>query len=254
MSAIFKIIYMSIRCKFFISVVHEFIYLLNANPITVDDDDLWQRSGKFEGDMVLAPWQKNGVIDTALRWPNRNIPYEISHRFDEQKRAQIAEVLEREYAKTCITVKPRVNESDYVYITGEDTGCWSQVGRLGGRQELNLQTNGCVRNRTIVHEFLHAAGLYHQQSSIDRDDYVTIFWENIGEGHEHNFNKYSADFVSSFNETYDYASIMHYGKKAFSSNGKPTILPKPDATIPIGVTKVMSEIDIRKVNKMYECN
>ncbi|KAK5644643.1 hypothetical protein RI129_005943 [Pyrocoelia pectoralis] len=199
---------------------------VNANPLIVDDHNLWQRSGKFEGDMVLAPWQKNGVIDTALRWPNRNIPYEISDVFDEQQKAQIAEVLEREYAKTCVTVKPRVNEPDYVYVSGDSTGCWAQVGRLGGRQELNLQTNGCVWNHTIVHEFLHAAGFYHQQSSVDRDDYVTIFWENILEGMAYNFDKYNADFITSFNESYDYASIMHYGMYAFTSNNKPTILPK----------------------------
>ncbi|KAB0794524.1 hypothetical protein PPYR_11363 [Photinus pyralis] len=227
--------------------------LVQAVPAPLSDHDLWQRSGKFEGDMVLAPWQKNGVIDVKLRWTNRNIPYELSDDFDEQQKAQINEVLEREFAKTCISVKPRVGESDYVYVTGDNSGCWSQVGRLGGRQELNLKVRGCVWNHTIVHEFLHAAGFYHQQSSVDRDDFVDIFWENISKGLEHNFNKYNADFVTSFNETYDYGSIMHYAKTAFSSNGKPTILPKGDSTIPIGVTNVMSEIDIRKVKKMYDC-
>ncbi|KAK5644644.1 hypothetical protein RI129_005944 [Pyrocoelia pectoralis] len=199
---------------------------VNANPLIVDDHNLWQRSGKFEGDMVLAPWQKNGVIDTTLRWPHRNIPYEISDVF---------------------------GMSLYLNNDGDATGCWAQVGRLGGRQELNLQTNGCVWNHTIVHEFLHAAGFYHQQSSVDRDEYVTIFWENILEGMAYNFDKYNADFITSFNESYDYASIMHYGMYAFTSNNKPTILPKYDASIPIGVTSVMSEIDIRKLNKMYEC-
>ena len=29
---------------------------------------------------------------------------------------------------------------------------------------------------------LHTLGFYHQQSTYDRDDYVTIMWENIKEG------------------------------------------------------------------------
>lgn len=72
------------------------------------------------------------------------------------------------------------------YLQGEDSGCWSYVGRSGGRQTLNLQRsypgNGCFRNGTIVHEFLHAAGFFHQQSAPERDDYVEIVWENIQPG------------------------------------------------------------------------
>lgn len=54
------------------------------------------------------------------------------------------------------------------------------------RQQLNLALNtpgaGCFRNGTIIHEFLHALGFYHQQSATERDDYVTIVWENIQAG------------------------------------------------------------------------
>jgi hypothetical protein len=34
----------------------------------------------------------------------------------------------------------------------------------------------------VIHEFLHALGFYHQHSAIDRDDYVTINWQNIEPG------------------------------------------------------------------------
>lgn len=55
------------------------------------DPNLWQSSGKFEGDMILTQEQRNnlrkddkfrnGVIDTRLRWPNKMIPYVISNDF-----------------------------------------------------------------------------------------------------------------------------------------------------------------------------
>lgn len=63
------------------------------------------------------------------------------------------------------------------------------------------------------------------QSAHDRDEYVQIKWENIQEGTENNFNKYSAAQVSHFEEKYDYSSVMHYSAKAFSKNGEPTIVP-----------------------------
>ncbi|XP_014662188.1 PREDICTED: zinc metalloproteinase nas-4-like [Priapulus caudatus] len=79
---------------------------------------------------------------------------------------------------------------DYIDVQYSTSGCSSYVGRIGGNQRLKL-TSSCIQEYgSIIHEFLHAVGFYHQQSTFDRDDWVTIMWENIEEGHEHNFNKY----------------------------------------------------------------
>lgn len=63
------------------------------------------------------------------------------------------------------------------------------------------------------------------QSTYDRDEFVTIHWENVIEGVENNFQKYTSSEVTHFNTTYDYYSVMHYGAYGFSRNGKPTIVP-----------------------------
>ena len=55
------------------------------------------------------------------------------------------------------------------------------VGRIRGKQRLSLG-NGCVYTGTIIHEFLHAIGFYHEQSRPDRDQYVRVIRQNIQGG------------------------------------------------------------------------
>ena len=141
----------------------------------------------------------------------------------------------------------RTNEANYVAITGEQTGCWSWVGTLNnGRQELNLQPGnpGCVNISpgTAEHEMLHALGTFHEQSRPDRfennsllsltvrielnsfirDQYVKIHSANIQSGKEGNFDKKTSSQVL-IHGAYDYGSVMHYGRCAFTSNNMETI-------------------------------
>ena len=62
--------------------------------------------------------------------------------------------------------------------------------------------------------------MYHEQSRPDRDDHLTVNWDNIEPGKEHNFEMKDPDDVN-YETPYDHGSIMHYS--AFVS-----ILPSKD--------------------------
>ena len=74
-----------------------------------------------------------------------------------------------------------------------------------------------------MHEIGHAVGLWHEQSREDRDRFVRVVWANIQAGREHNFNQHITDGDDIGG--YDYGSIMHYPRTAFTRNGQDTIVP-----------------------------
>ncbi|KAI4896032.1 hypothetical protein NFI96_006153 [Prochilodus magdalenae] len=109
---------------------------------------------------------------------------------------------------------------------------------------------GCVYRAFVQHELNHALGFYHEQTRSDRDRYVRINWENISPTMQYNFNR---ENTNNLNTPYDYSSVMHYGKTAFSINGLDTITPIPDASVQIGQRVDLSANDILRINTLYKC-
>ena len=68
----------------------------------------------------------------------------------------------------CVQWVKRTTQSDYVHITCDRPGCYAVVGRRGGKQDLNVQRDGCLEIGIIEHEMLHSLGVWHEQSRPDR--------------------------------------------------------------------------------------
>lgn len=116
---------------------------------------------------------------------------------------------------------------------------------MGGRQMISLP-DACKKFGTFVHEILHAIGFQHEQARFDRDKYVTIHMNNIEPARFRNFERNSMQLRSK----YDYNSVMHYSKDAFSKNGKATIVPRARG-VNIGQREGMSSGDIDEINKKF---
>ncbi|XP_059049306.1 uncharacterized protein LOC131844433 [Achroia grisella] len=233
-------------------------------------DHAWEESGKFEGDLILNERQRrlivediaeglsrNGLRDSTKRWPNNEVIYYVQkEHFSSDQMDAIQNGIDDIAQASCIKFRPyKKGDRDAVVIQGSRRGCFSQVGYQGGYQVLNLSGRhpvgrGCFRHGTVVHEMLHTLGFYHMQSSPDRDDYVDVVWENIIQPARHNFRKYNTFAVSDFGVGYDYDSVLHYSRRAFSANGQDTIVPKSSGA-DIGQRVGLSDKDTQKLNKMY---
>lgn len=62
---------------------------------------------------------------------------------------------------------------NYISIVGYENNL-SYIGMIGGKQLLRLYNVSA-----LPHEMLHAVGFGHEQGRRDRDQYITIEWDNI---------------------------------------------------------------------------
>lgn len=185
-------------------------------------------------------------------WPNSTIPYSFDPAFSSSQVQELTNAINTLAASTNLCLVPRTTESNYVSIIYDTTigGGWSWIGMVGGGQELHLGTTNAT---VVIHEFCHAAGLFHEQSRPDRDSYVIINWSNIDPLNMHNFNICSNNGCNSVG-AYDFNSIMHYSSYAFSNNNSPTIVKYDGSLIPWNAN--LTSGDIASINYLYpaECS
>ncbi|SMB91225.1 M12 family metallopeptidase [Deinococcus hopiensis] len=194
---------------------------------------------------ALGP-QGTYVVDTRYRWTGRTIPYTFASTVPQAVRDRVNQAAANIRNTTNVVVTPRTSQANYVQITyNTGTECSSSLGMVGGRQTLTLADRCTVGS--IMHEFGHAMGLFHEQTRPDRDSYVAIQWNNIPADWQ---SQYQIRSGSKGYGPYDFDSIMHY--PAYF-NGKLAIKPLNSAIDlnRMGQRNGYSTTDKSTINFMY---
>jgi len=201
----------------------------------------------------------------SYKWPNAEVPYEMSHEFTYESRAVIASAMQELQQRTCVTfVQRRIGHRNWAWIQPGSGGCSSYVGRQyhrEGAQEVNLDQSECMDKKTVQHELMHLLGFEHEHQRPDRDQYVQFFVDNISSRvgtnvHSWILQKLDARYINNLSQ-YDVNSVMHYASWMFSKDPQsmfnhksPTVLTKSGAFI--NPTK-LSDSDWKRISQYYSC-
>lgn len=216
----------------------------------------------YQGDIMLSPdmvshepqdlvFEKGQPLKSVGRtshfWTNNTVYYDIDTRLIKSERVVYA--IDYWEQKTNLKFVRRTSQRNYIFFT-TGSGCSSYLGMIGGRQNITVGNN-CSAGNTI-HEIGHAVGLFHEQSRMDRDRYITINYQNVQRGRDINFQTYGQMRISGqeFTTHLDFQSIMMYGSYAFSKNGRPTMVKKNGRAF--GIQRSwLSAGDIIGIDAMY---
>ncbi|XP_061573930.1 meprin A subunit beta-like [Cololabis saira] len=206
-------------------------------------------------DDILMPLntKRSASLAEDILWPSQ-VPYVLDKDLDMNAKGVILRAFDNFRVKSCIDFKPRESEDFYIFFRNLNK-CSSYVGKKKANgQELSIGKR-CDKVYIVEHEILHALGFFHEQSRYDRDDYVTIVFENILEGYNFTFEIVSRDSSTTQGVPYDYWSVMHYGKDAFTNgNGSTIVTTDPRFQDVIGQSLGMSPYDTLELNLLYKCN
>jgi astacin len=219
----------------------------------------------FQGDIVLEkvepidpqrPLPSFGVDYAQYLWPKvgnqYQIPYVIASGSGNLSNLNTA-ITQFNNTFPNIQFVAHATQTDYVnfyFDPSNNSGqCEAIVGRAGGVQQVGGAggtSNPCAVG-TILHEMGHTVGLWHEQSRPDRNNYVSVNYNNLIKGSISNFNQIYDN--SQQTTLFDYASIMQYPAFAFSRNGGPAIESIP-AGIPLSNLTGYTAADIDGIERL----
>lgn len=201
-----------------------------------NESDDWQRSISTTRSATLA--------NAARYWTNGDVYYVFDSNFDDSLEVKYA--MNTYQNNTGLRFFPGHGNGNYIRFRHGTSNYSDGVGMLGGQQIVTLANNYVYGH--ALHEIGHSIGLFHEQNRTDRDNYITILWDNIQSSKR-------SQFVIDSNTRdvcgFDFASVMLYPSDAFSKqNGLNTMVCKNNYSFRCQRDS-LSEGDIEGVKSIY---
>ena len=208
--------------------------------------------------------QPRSVIgDRRGLWPNGVIYHSFHDSVSGRLRAVIREAMNQWEDKTCVHFREiDQEETDYVEFTSEPNKkhcTTNSIGRRGGGKQVIVLGYTCQDRGELLHLLGHVLGLWNEQARPDRDRFVRVRRDAVEPGREFNLQKRGDFSVGYEGVGYDFGSIMHLSRLAFSADGTPTteVLNtkeyRDQGSPQLGQRVMPSKKDVLRVKRLYHC-
>jgi hypothetical protein len=220
----------------------------------------------YQGDIILENVQPMpqaggahpasvGLADAGFLWDKvggvAQIPYEIDAGSSDVANIQSAISIYNSTFAGVIQFVPHNTQTNWVdlNLNGFANGsCEAEEGDAhNGEQMVNGATNCTVP--TILHEFGHVTGVWHEQSRDDASQYVTINQNSVIKGSIGDFEP-DLENDQQYLTLYDFASVMQYPPFSFARNAGPALDSIPPG-MPLSNSVGYSPADVEGIMRLY---
>lgn len=155
-------------------------------------------------------------------------------------------------ARSCVSFVPRESEENYlVFSITEGTIGESTPGKAGGRQVVRLYPN--MNKVDIMQILVYTLGSYNEFRRPDRDNFVTVNYNNIAQDNQKYFAKSQDNDTTYFNYPFDFDSVTMYFPYAYAmDSSRPSIQSKYESQV-IPWTVSLSKYDVNNIQREYQC-
>ncbi|XP_039751955.1 zinc metalloproteinase nas-6-like [Pararge aegeria] len=201
--------------------------------------------------------------DMSVRWPNGVVRYYVDERsYDNIFGVLMESAIQIIHRRSCIQFmrmedidKSSVNMS-WIHITNprKERKC-NHEPRFMDNLEIELVFGyDCLKTKDMLHTLLHGIGIKDEVTHPHRDKYIRVLWDNIHPAYQHLYRK-QEETPSKILVEYDPLSVMQFHDRAFSRNGRATIVPLEPGLV-ISPSETLSQLDQMRLQMYFghECN
>ncbi|CEF70332.1 Astacin-like metalloendopeptidase [Strongyloides ratti] len=138
--------------------------------------------------------------------------------------------------------------TDVAFLPGPN--CSSTIGMdPNNLPHVIFVTQSCSQNGNMQREIAHALGLFNEEVRPDRDNFISVLYQNVIPNNFGDFTKNNLNIVGPNAQRYDYGSLMHSDLRFNSRNGRPTLqLKYPKFLETTGQKISLSFNDLKLIN------
>jgi hypothetical protein len=188
--------------------------------------------GKSKGDRAAHPGLEKAALSHRNPWPNGEVVFQIdpvAFPFNSAMRNTILQAIAAVNASSMLKVREKT-ALDFAFLRitrpADGVGCNSFVGYAPPPVTMEMHLAPECTVGSIIHEFGHAGGLFHEQARADRDTQIRVLNDNIIDAMEPQFQTYVFSGVAGLDfGSFDFGSIMLYPSfNGFANNvARPTM-------------------------------